>query len=247
MPVSFSWLFCIIEPQTADQPLSHSEKPEFGNRIISSDNLYAWHWKKSFFTSHQTKELINNEKRGIHKCCQHTDTSQENQISWQGLFFCNYIFKKPNQILIFSNKQLFFVLLKRKKTLFKTQQVAKHLPFMFRSFVCCLHDKLVFCSTLVLYKKHVHGELTGRDGSLSRIVKQSWFRDLGKPHKEWTTTHRRVQETDHKCRVPNIQPFLNLRTTSGASRLDWKEREQGPLVVQSLLFWWRLLPPYVIF
>ncbi len=74
--------------------------------------------------------------------------------------------------------------------------------------------------------KHVNRKLSGRkkcgrkrcttnreNRSLSRIVKQNWFKNLGELHKEWTeagvkasraTTDRRVKEFGYSCRLRRL-------------------------------------------
>ncbi|KAI2657509.1 Transposable element Tcb2 transposase [Labeo rohita] len=60
--------------------------------------------------------------------------------------------------------------------------------------------------------------------SLERLVKQNRFKNLGELHKEWTeagvkasraTTHRRVNEFGHSCRIPLVKPLLNHRQRRG--------------------------------
>ncbi|KAI2654768.1 Transposable element Tc1 transposase [Labeo rohita] len=94
--------------------------------------------------------------------------------------------------------------------------------------------------------KHVNRKLSGREKcgrkrcttnrenrSLERLVKQNQFKNLGELHKEWTeagvkasraTTHRRVKEFGHSCRIPLVKPLLNHRQRQ--RHLTWAKEKK---------------------
>lgn len=60
------------------------------------------------------------------------------------------------------------------------------------------------------------GKVRWDDRKLERIVKQSWFKNLGEFHREWTDTGVRAarattQERSYIVHISNMQPFLDQR------------------------------------